>query len=422
MIKRPKEINKIINQLTSAGHEVYCAGQCVLASYAGKDPQDWDLYTDCPQDKLKEMFPEGEAIGARTLRLDYTTEIISDDLNVADYLEGVIADVVTLQGSIEDQLKIYDLTAECIAEHPQKTPVDPYGGREDIQAKLLKPVPETEAAYRKDPVRMLKAIKYVSMYNFDLHKSLADIIVRNSGLLTQGDKDDILYEYTQIITGEYTGKALKMMADLGLLAGVLGEKAVSSAGKTAVKEFGILCNNIDKTKQIPLRRMALVAMCFGKRYNDIINNLPYEEEDLKLMIDADRYSQDLHFAGNDTLLKQFIYKHGWDGFNFYDKLTKAQVIVFDYNDAKIEGREYLIKMIIAERHPIFEEDLAIDVNDIIEAGITDDVQRAQYLLSLMPEVIHKKPKKNERNELLKLAKQFNKSKLKTALRGVDWHR
>ena len=132
--------------------------------------------------------------------------------------------------------------------------------------------------------------------------------------------------------------------------------------------------------------------------------------------------QDLHFAGNDTLLKQFIYKHGWDGFNFYDKLTKAQVIVFDYNDAKIEGREYLIKMIIAERHPIFEEDLAIDVNDIIEAGITDDVQRAQYLLSLLPEVIHKKPKKNERNELLKLAKQFNKSKLKTALRGVDWHR
>ena len=422
MIKRPKEINKIINQLTAAGHEVYCAGQCVLASYAGKDPQDWDLYTDCPQEKLKEMFPEGEAIGKRTLRLDYTTEIISDDLNVADYLEGVIADVVTLQGSIEDQLKIYDLTAECIAEHPQKTPVDPYGGREDIQAKLLKPVPETEAAYRKDPVRMLKAIKYVSMYNFDLHKSLADIIVRNSGLLTQGDKDDILYEYTQIITGEYTGKALKMMADLGLLAGVLGEKAVSSAGKTAVKEFGILCNNIDKTKQIPLRRMALVAMCFGKRYNDIINNLPYEEEDLKLMIDADRYSQDLHFAGNDTLLKQFIYKHGWDGFNFYDKLTKAQVIVFDYNDAKIEGREYLIKMIIAERHPIFEEDLAIDVNDIIEARITDDVQRAQYLLSLLPEVIHKKPKKNERNELLKLAKQFNKSKLKTALRGVDWHR
>lgn len=422
MIKRPKEINKIINQLTAAGYEVYCAGQCVTASYAGKDPQDWDLYTDCPQDKLQEMFPEGEALTARTTRLDYTTEIISDDLNVADYLDGVIADIVTLQGSIEDQLKIYDLTVECIAEHPQKTPVDPYGGREDVQAKLLKPVPDAEMMYKKNPARMLKAIRYVSVYNFDLHKSLAEIIGRNANLLMQADKDEVLYEYMQIITGDNTGKALKMMADLGLLPGVLGQKAVSAAGKRAIKEFEILVDNIDKTKKIPLRRMALVAMCFGKHYNDVINNLPYEEEDLKLLIDADRYTQDLHFCGKDTMLKQYIYKHGWDGFNFYDKLSKAQVIVFDYNESKIEGREYLIKMIIEERQPIFEEDLAIDVNDIMEAGITDDPERAQYLLSLLPAVIHQKPKKNERKELLKLARQFSKSKLRTALRGVDWQR
>lgn len=422
MIKRPKEINKIINQLTAAGYEVYCAGQCVMASYAGKDPQDWDLYTDCPQDKLQEIFPEGEKLTSRTTRLDYTTEIVSDDLNVKDYLEGVIADIVTLQESIEEQLKIYDLTAECIAEHPQKTPVDPYGGREDIQAKLLKPVPDAEIMYKKNPVRMLKAIRYVSIYNFDLHKSLADIISRNANLLMQADKDEVLYEYMQIIVGDNTGKALKMMADLGLLSGVLGQKAVSAAGKRAIKEFDILVNNIDKTKKIPLRRMALVAMCFGKYYNDIINNLPYEEEDLKLLIDADRYTQELHFCGKDVLLKQFIYKHGWDGFNFYDKLSKAQVIVFDYNDAKIEGREYLIKIIIGERQPIFEEDLAIDVNDIMEAGITDDPEKAQHLLSLLPDVIHQKPHKNERKELLKLTKQFSKSKIRTALRSVDWHR
>ena len=238
----------------------------------------------------------------------------------------------------------------------------------------------------------------------------------------QADKEEILYEYTQIIGGEYAGKALKMMADLGMLPGVLGEKAVSSAGKRAVKEFEILVENIDKTKQIPLRRMALVAMCFGKYYNNVIEYLPHDEEDLDMLINADKYTQDLHFAGKDVLLKQFIYKHGWDKFHFYDKLSKAQVIVFDFNDAKIEGREYLLKMIAYERQPIFEEDLAIDVNDIMEAGITDDAERAQYLLSLLPAVVHQKPQKNERKELLKLAKQYNKSKLKASLRGIDWHR
>ena len=422
MIKRPKEINKIINQLTTAGYEVYCAGQCITASYVGADPLDWDLYTDCPQEKICEIFPEGEVLGKRTTRLDYSTEVISEDINVADYYEGVIADIVTIQGSIEDQIKIYDLTVEAIAEHPQKTPVDPYGGREDIQAKLLKPVPHTEDAYKKNPARMLKAIRYVSLYNFDLHKSLADIIGRNAALLIHGDKDDILYEYLQILGGKNTGKALKMMADLGLLSGVLGEKAVTSAGRGAIKEFGILVNNIDKTKQIPLRRMALVAMCFGKHYNDIIKYLPHEEEDLDVLIDADKYTQELHFAGKDTMLKQFIYKHGWDKFHFYDKLSKAQVIVFDYNDAKIEGREYLIKLIISEGQPIFEEDLAIDVNDIMEAGITDDPKRAEYLLSLLPAVVHQKASRNERKELLKLAKQYNRSKLRTNLRGVEWLR
>ncbi|MDO4745752.1 MAG: hypothetical protein Q4B18_04270 [Bacillota bacterium] len=422
MIKLPKDINKIINQLTNSGYEVYCAGQCVTASYAGADPLDWDLYTDCPQDKLKELFPEGESITKRTTRLDYSTEVISDDLNVADHFEGVIADIVTLQGSIEDQVKIYDLTVEAIAEHPQKSPVDPYGGREDAKAMLLKPAPGAEETYKKYPERMLKAIKYVSLYGFDLHKSMAELLNKNARLLLQGDKEEILYEYIQILSGKNPGKALKMMADLGLLAGVIGEKAVSSAGKSAVKEFDILVNNIDKTKQIPLRRMALVAMCFGKRYNDIISYLPHDEEDLDMLIDADRYTQDLHFAGNDVMLKKFIYKHGWDKFHFYDKLSKAQVIVFDYNDAKIEGREHILKMIAAERQPIFEEDLAIDVNDIMEAGITDDPARAEYILSLLPAVVHQKPKKNERKELLTLAKKYSKSKMKAGLRGVEWLR
>lgn len=422
MIKRPKEINKIINQLTTAGYEVYCAGQCVAASYVGKEPQDWDLYTDCPQDKLREMFSEGEAIGGRTTRLDYTTEIISDDLNVADHLEGVIADIVTLRGTIENQLEVYDLTVEAVAEHPQKTPVDPYGGREDVKAMLLKPTPQAEEAYKKDPSKMLKAIKYVATYNFDFHKSLADLIAKNAGWILQADKDDILYEYMQIMSGEYVGKALKMIADLGLLPGIIGEKAANSASRRSVNEFEELVGNIDKTKQIPLRRMALVAMCFGKNYNDAITYLPHDEEDLELLVDADKRVQELHFAGKDTMIKEYLYKYGWDKYNFYDKLSKAQVIVFDYNDLKIEGREHLLKIILSEKQPIFEEDLAIDVNDIMEAGITDDPERAQYLLSLLPAVVHQKPKKNDRKELLNLAKQYNKSKLKTALRGVEWLR
>ena len=73
-----------MTKLTNSGYDVYCAGQCVMASYLGNKPLDWDLYTDCPQAKIRELFPEGEPIGSRVTRLDYSEEIISDDINIAD--------------------------------------------------------------------------------------------------------------------------------------------------------------------------------------------------------------------------------------------------------------------------------------------------------------------------------------------------
>lgn len=422
MIKRPKEINKIINQLTAGGYEAYCAGQCVTASYLGEDPQDWDVYTDCPQDKLIEIFPEGEKIGTRVLRMDYTTEVVVDDINVADYLEGVIADIVTLKGNMEDQLKIYDLTVEAIAEHPQKTPIDPCNGRDDIKAMLIRPTDSAEGIYQKNPTRILKPIRYVSLYGFDLNKEMSELIIKNAGNLVSADKEEILDEFRQIVSGPHAGKALKMLAGLGLLPAIVGEKAANGSGSRAAKEYGILTDNIDKTKRIPLRRMALVYLCFDRKYKDASEYLPHDEEDREFLEDADTLLAKLHFATNDVNLKQFIYKTGWDKFYFLDKLSKAQVIVFDYNDSKIEAREHILKIVMNERQPIFEEDLVIDINDIMEAGITDDVERAEYLLSLLPAVVHQKPKKNDRKELLKLAKQYNRSKISASLRGVNWLR
>ena len=72
MIKRPDEINEIVRKFDKAGWDVICAGQCITGSVMGEEALDWDLYTECPQDKIREMFPDGEVIGKRTTRLDYT--------------------------------------------------------------------------------------------------------------------------------------------------------------------------------------------------------------------------------------------------------------------------------------------------------------------------------------------------------------
>lgn len=421
MIKQPREISKIMTTITKAGYDVYCAGQCVMASYVGDEPQDWDLYTNCPQDKLKTLFADGEAIGSRVLRLDYTEEVISDDLNVADHLEGVIADIVTMNGTIEDQLGIYDFTVETIAENPQKPTIDLNNGVEDIKALLLKPAGDFEAAVKKDALKMLKVIRYVSLYNFDMTKQLSEIIVRNAELLLKADREDILFELMLIINGKYAGKALKMIVGLNLLQSIVGPEN-TNISRRGMDEFETLADNIHKIKQVPLRRLALMYMCFGKKAKDAVAYLPYEELDAEYLSDAEQQLANLHFLSTDEAIKKYLYAHGWDKYYFMDKLAKAQAIIYDYNTLRIEGRGHLLEIILAEKQPIFIEDLAIDADDIIEAGITDDMENAEFLLSLLPELVHKKPANNDRKKLLGYAKKFNRNKFSRAFRNVTWLR
>lgn len=420
MITRPREINKIMTKLTNAGYDVYCAGQCVMESYLGKEPQDWDLYTDCPQDKIRDFFPKGEPINKRITRLDYLEGAADDDYE-KDASQDIIVDIVTMEGSIENQLKIYNLTALAIAENPQKPIVDLYGGRNDIKLLILRPAGDFTEAITKDPIKILKIIKYVALYNFDLHKSLYEILLANSEILMTADKEEIMYEFAEIINGEYAGKALKMIVGLNLLQGIVGKEAADISRRGAA-EYEVLAENIGKLQHISLRRLALFYLCFGKKHKTAVEYLPYEGIEREYLLDAEIHINNMHFLGTEEAIKKYLYHNGWDKYNFMDRLSKAQAIVYDLNTLKIEGRNHLLKKILSEKQPIFIEDLEIDADDIIEAGITADPQKAEYLLSLLPDVIHQKPKENERKALLKYAKKFSKSKLKATFRNVKWLR
>ncbi len=423
MIKRPKEVNQIINKLTDAGYEAYCAGQCIVAGEIGEEPQDWDMYTDCPQKELREIFPEGEALGGRTTRLDYTTFVESTHINEPDTFEGIIADVVTLKGSMEEQLEIYDFTCEAIAQHPYKATLDPHDGMNDIRRKLLRPAAEDiEERFKESPIKMLRALRYVGLYGFDLTKGLSEIIARNADRLKWADKEEILYEFSLIINGDHAGKFLKMLKGLGMLPGIIGEEGPSS-DRREQKDYDTLAENIDRIKHIPLRRMGLFYVCFDRHYKKAVTYLPHEEQDLDYLLDAKKFLPKLYFSSTETALKRFIYKcGGWNKYNYMDKLSKAQVIVYDANDQRITGRDEILKKILHERQPIFAEDLRIDADDIIEAGITDDPERADELWHMLPDVVHEDPALNDRDKLLKYAKRFHRSRLSAAFREVKWLR
>lgn len=421
MIKRPEEIGKIIKTFDRAGYDVISAGQCVTGSILGDSPLDWDMYTECPQEKIREMFPEGEPIGRRTTRIDYSRFVESQHVNEADHFEGVVADIITLEGPIEEQLQIYDFTCEALGEHANGVLIDSVDGRKDIKQKLLKPVGNFRAKLKDKPELIWKALRYVGLYGFDLNREIYEAIQANRERAVVVDKEIILFEFTSAMIGDHAGKFLKMLKGLDLLEAIIGPDGESGLPREK-KDYKKLSERIDETKKIPLRRLGLFYLVFEKHYDKALHFLPHEEESLDYLEEAKRLCPKLYFCKNDEMLKNFIYNYGWDKYHFYDRLLKAQNIVYELDNPQQVARDAILNLILYEKQPIFLEDLVIDADDIIEEGITDDPERAQYLLELLITPVHKNRWNNERDKLLKFARSFNKSRLRRAFRNVDWIR
>lgn len=425
MIKMPKEVNKIMKMLTDARFEAFAAGSCVRESLLGDNPYGWDIACSASYEQLKELFPEAETVNKKygIIRLEYIDELYDENGTFLGE-EGVIIDVAPYRGgTIEAQLAGADFTINAIADSPYKV-VDPYDGKEDIRKKLIRTVGDAESQFTVSPVQMIRAVRYAAQYGFDLHKSIYDAICKHYALLDTIDVKLLRDEFTMLIGAPYAGKGLSMVMDTGILKVILGEEAVAHLSKREMNDLTALCQNVDKTHQVPERRLGLFyTVVDKKRAMPSIEKLQFDEELTQHLHDAVKDMAKLYFIAQKPDLKKFIYKKGWDRYNYMASLEKAQRIVFEYfNETKIKSKMYLIDEIKMYREPIFEEELAIDANDLMEAGICNTSEDAAKMLTMLVEEMHVHPRKNTRSDLLALAKKYKNFKFLAWTRGTHWVR
>jgi hypothetical protein len=104
-------------------------------------------------------------------------------------------------------------------------------------------------------------------------------------------------------------------------------------------------------------------------------------------------------------------------YEYVHNLTKAQRIVYDYDEHKIMARTLILEDIRKYNEPIFIEDLAITGQDLLDGGIAEGEKIGSILLMLV-DVVHMKPNLNTKAQLMKYAKSFSKNKLSAAMRTV----
>ena len=440
MIKTPKEVKRIMKTLGDEKFKAYTVGECVRDSLAGLKPYDWDVATSAGFEDLTRLFPEAKVISRKysVIRMEFIEEVFDRE---GDFVgeEGIIVDVSTFRKSslygesgktdevqfaetIEEDLDRREFTMNALADNGYDL-VDPFGGREDIKNRLVKTIGDPGESFREDPVRMLKAIRMAAELDFDLTQSVYEAICANYRLLEKISIDRFRNEFVKTLSAAHAGKGLGLIMDTGIINLVLGDEVVKKLTRREKSDLVVLSQNIDRSKQVPERRLGLFYITMDKkRAMPSIEKFNFDSKTRQHLVDAVSDMAKLYFTSTKEMLKKFIYERGMDRYNYLANLEKAQRIVFDYDsETKIKSKMYLLEEIHALHEPIFPEDLAIDANDLIEAGICDE-KEADKMLSMLVEKIHIKPNQNKRSELLKLAKLYKRNKLAAMTRGIKWTR
>lgn len=429
MIKLPKEISKVLKKLGDAGFEAYAMGCCVRDSILGKSPLDWDISTNARLDDMRAIFPEAKVLdkALHVIRMEYSDAGgdggITVDVSVfrdRSPSNGPASLEILFVTDLRRDLEGRDFTINAMADNPVKRFVDPFEGRQDIKEKLVRTIGDPATRFEEQPILMMRAIRTAAELDFDLPKQMHQAIVEKASLLENADIREIRSEFEAILTAEHAGKGLRMLAASDLIPMIVGDMATKMTTRQ-VDLFNGLADGIDKTKKKLDRSLGLFFQCFEKEGRNAIERLQYDGALYQHLIDALTQVEAVFFLADKMELKQYIASVGMDRYGYLHNLAKAQHLVYGKNDFKVENREHIMKEIEKNKEPLFVEDLAIDGNDIIEAGIADG-DKAGELLGMLVDVVHRYPNKNNREDLLIYAKKFKKSRLRSIFRKVKWLR
>lgn len=219
-----------------AGKPLYLVGGAVRDQLRSVASKDLDFATGAPPAQTKDILrragfpviPLGEAFGTiATLLPDGAGERrqveITTFRTAESYRKGSRHPRVSFGTSIEQDLGRRDFTINAMAFDDQDRLIDPFGGEAHLQAKLLvTPAPAAEI-FTDDPLRMLRAARFVSQLGFTPAASVRDAVEARAGDLLTVSRERWKQELDKLLTGEFATAGLSFAAQTRLLSFLLPE-------------------------------------------------------------------------------------------------------------------------------------------------------------------------------------------------------
>lgn len=218
-----------VRRLRDAGHEALWAGGCVRDALLGKEPKDYDIATDAPPERVREVFGRrrtievGAAFGVITVLgpKEAGPFEVATFRTDGGYSDGRRPDSVEF-ASAEEDARRRDFTINGLFFDPiEERVIDYVGGQQDLDAGVIRAIGSADERFAEDRLRMLRAVRFAASLGFDLDPATADAVRAHAHAISQVSPERIGAEVKRMLTESDPPRAMTLLHETGLWPHVL---------------------------------------------------------------------------------------------------------------------------------------------------------------------------------------------------------
>ncbi|WP_030465640.1 CCA tRNA nucleotidyltransferase [Lentzea aerocolonigenes] len=224
-------VAELAARFTAEGKRLYLVGGSVRDAVLGRPTNDFDFTTDARPAEIQQLlsgwadaqWDTGIAFG--TVGASKKGEIIEITTFRADVYDGVTRNPeVTFGDTIDGDLVRRDFTVNAMAfDVAAREFVDPTGGLQAARDGVLDTPATPQESFGDDPLRMLRAARFVSQLGFTAAPRVVEAMRSMAGELTRITPERVQVELSKLLCGAHPRRGIELMVETGLADIVLPE-------------------------------------------------------------------------------------------------------------------------------------------------------------------------------------------------------
>jgi tRNA nucleotidyltransferase (CCA-adding enzyme) len=215
-----KASNAVLLRLIEKGFDAYRVGGYVRDRLLQRSIDDIDIATNALPEQVMLLFekviPTGLKHGTVTVCYHSYTFEVTTFRTESSYEDFRRPKEVVFRKRIEDDLARRDFTINAMAESIEGRTIDPYGGVEDLAKKRIRAVGNPNERMREDALRMMRAVRFATVFDFTIENETAEAIRRCSDLIEKVSMERVRDEFDKILSSQNPQQGLFWMERLQL--------------------------------------------------------------------------------------------------------------------------------------------------------------------------------------------------------------